>query len=85
MGWLKDEWRKRLLKRFQLTVSGCVGPCDVPNVVEINSEAGSQWLGNIAHFNQYRSLVKWAVRSTEAGRLLDLPREFKDHLVEPWR
>jgi cobaltochelatase CobN len=85
VGWLKDEWRKRLLKRFQLTVSGCVGPCDVPNVVEINSEAGSQWLGNIAHFNQYRSLVKWAVRSTEAGRLLDLPREFKDHLVEPWR
>ena len=30
--WMKDEWRKRgLLKRFQLTVSGCVGPCDAPN------------------------------------------------------
>jgi hypothetical protein len=44
--WLKDERRRRgLLKRFQLTVSGCVGPCDLPNVVEINSEAGSQWLG----------------------------------------
>jgi len=40
--WLKDDWRKRgLLKRFQLTVSGCVGPCDVPNVVVVNSEAFS--------------------------------------------
>jgi predicted metal-binding protein len=84
--WLKEEWRRRgLLKRFQLTVSGCVGPCDVPNVVAIHSEAGSQWLGNITHFGQYRSLVEWAVRSVEAGHLMDLPRELKDHRLEPWR
>ena len=32
--WLKTEWRKRgLLKRVHLTISGCLGPCDVPNVV----------------------------------------------------
>jgi Icc-related predicted phosphoesterase len=54
--WLKDEWRKRgLLKRFQLSVSGCVGPCDVSNVVVVNSESGSQWLGNLDDVNQYRS------------------------------
>jgi hypothetical protein len=69
--WLKEEWRKRgLLKRFQLTVSGCVGPCDVPNVVVVNSESGSQWL---------------AVRCVEVGHLLELPREFKDHRLQPWR
>jgi len=29
--WLKESGEKRgLLKRFQLTVSGCIGPCDVP-------------------------------------------------------
>lgn len=84
--WLKDEWRRRgLLKRFQLTMSGCVGPCDLPNVVVVNSEAGSQWLGNITQFNQYRSLVEWAVRSVDAGHLLELPSEFKDHLMAPWR
>ena len=44
--WLKDEWRKRgLLKRFQLTVSGCIGPCDLANVVEVSSDSGSVWLG----------------------------------------
>jgi cobaltochelatase CobN len=84
--WLKGEWRRRgLLKRFQLSISGCIGPCDVPNVVEVSSETGSQWLGNITDFNQYRSLLEWAVRSTEAGHLLDLSREFKDNLLRPWR
>jgi hypothetical protein len=40
--WLKGEWRKRgLLKRFQLTISGCIGPCDIPNIVEVTSESGS--------------------------------------------
>ena len=84
--WLKEEWRKRgLLKRFQLTVSGCVGPCDMPNVVVVNSQTGSQWIGHITEFGQYRSLVDWAVRSVDAGYLLELPCEFKDHLMEPWR
>src|SRR5258708_3175753 len=37
--WLKGEWRRRgLLKRLQLSISGCLGPCDVPNVVVIASE-----------------------------------------------
>jgi cobaltochelatase CobN len=84
--WLKAEWRKRgLLKRVQLSISGCVGPCDQPNVVVVNSESGTQWLGNITDFNQYRSLVDWAARSMEAGHLLDLPREFKEHILRPWR
>jgi cobaltochelatase CobN len=84
--WLKDEWRRRgLLKRFQLSISGCIDPCDVPNVVAVNSELDSLWLGQITHFNQYRSLVEWAAHSVDAGHLLELPREFKDHLLHPWR
>jgi cobaltochelatase CobN len=84
--WLKDQWRKRgLLKRVQLSVSGCLGPCDLPNVVVVNSEAGSQWLGNITEFHQYKLLVDWAARSMEASRLLELPHEFETHTLEPWR
>ncbi len=52
--WLKSEWRKRgLLKRVQLTISGCVGPCDVPNVVVITTSSGTEWLGNIDKVEQY--------------------------------
>ena len=76
VAWLKEEWRGRgLLKCVQLSVSGCVGPCDMPNVVVVNSDSGSQWLGNITEFDQYSALVDWATRSMEAGRLLELRRE----------
>jgi cobaltochelatase CobN len=84
--WLKDEWRKRgLLKRVQLTISGCVGPCDVPNVVVITSSSGTEWLGNISNFEQYRSLLEWAVRCRDAGEMLALPREFQECRISPFR
>jgi hypothetical protein len=83
--WLKSEWRKRgLLKRVQLTISGCVGPCDVPNVVVITSSAGEAWLGNIVKFDQYRSLLEWAVRCRDAGEMLSLPREFLECRLSPF-
>ena len=83
--WLKSEWRKRgLLKRVQLTISGCVGPCDVPNVVVITSSSGTEWLGNIVKFDQYRSLVEWAVRCRDAGEMLILPREFLECRISPF-
>jgi hypothetical protein len=83
--WLKDEWRKRgLLKRVQLTISGCVGPCDVPNVVVITSSSGSQWLGNIVEFEQYRSLLEWAVQCRDAGEMLALPFRFDECRISPF-
>ena len=83
--WLKGEWRKRgLLKRVQLTISGCVGPCDVPNVVVITTAAGTEWLGNIVELNQYRPLLEWAVRCRDAGEMLALPREFHECRISPF-
>ena len=83
--WLKNEWRKRgLLKRVQLTISGCVGPCDVPNVVVITTSSGTEWLGNIAKVEQYRSLLEWAVRCRDAGEMLALPREFQECRINPF-
>lgn len=84
--WLKSEWRKRgLLKRIQLTISGCVGPCDVPNVVVITSSSGTEWLGNVDSFEQYRSLLEWAVRCRDADQMLTLPREFQACRISPFR
>jgi len=73
-----------LLKRVQLTISGCVGPCDVPNVVVITTSSGTEWLGNIVRFDQYRSLLEWAVRCRDAGRMLALPREFDESRISPF-
>ena len=83
--WLKKEWRSRgLLKRVQLSISGCLGPCDVPNVVTISNENGTQWFGEITEL-QYRDLVDWASRSGDAGELLPLPEEFQQHTLHPFR
>ncbi len=84
--WLKSEWRRRgLLKRVQLTISGCVGPCDVPNVVVITTSSGTKWLGNVNSFEQYRSLLEWAVRCRDAGEVVALPREFQERRISPFR
>ena len=81
--WLKQEWRKRgLLKRVQLTISGCLGPCDVPNVVAIVTQTKTLWLGNIVRQDQYQSLLDWASRSKDLGRAVDIPRELLVHLLE---
>jgi predicted metal-binding protein len=84
--WLKAEWRSRgLLKRLQLSICGCLGPCDVPNVVVIASETSSRWFGNIAGRDMYRDILDWASASVAANRLLDPPKSFAGHSIEPFR
>ena len=81
--WLKQEWRRRgLLKRLQLTISGCLGPCDVPNVVAIVTQEKTVWLGNISTQAEYQLLLDWATRSKNQGRAVDIPKEFIAHLLE---
>jgi hypothetical protein len=83
---LKKEWKARgLLKQVQLTISGCLGPCDVANVIAISNENGTRWLGQITKFEQYRDLVDWASSSKDAGKLLPLPKEFREHVFDPFR
>jgi hypothetical protein len=84
--WLKKEWRARgLLKRIQLSISGCLGPCDVPNVITISNENGTQWLGGITEFHQYQVLLEWAIASRASEKLLPLPDQFRDHTLYPFR
>jgi hypothetical protein len=67
------------------SISGCLGPCDLPNVVTISNENGTQWFGEITEFDQYRARVDWASRSKDAGELLPLPEEFRQHTLDPFR
>ena len=83
--WLKQEWKARgLLKNIQLSISGCLGPCDLPNVISVASPTENVWLGNINRFEQYVALVEWASESKAAGRLLPLPIEFETLRFDPF-
>ncbi len=84
--WLKREWRSRgLLKNIQLTISGCLGPCDLPNVVRISGSATEVWLGAINRFEQYGELVEWAAMSKATGAFLPLPDGFDSLRFNPFR
>src|SRR5436309_14509687 len=53
LDWLKPIWkREKLNKAVQLTVSGCLGPCDLPNVARVVTPPDQPW---------YRRLTKQAV------------------------
>jgi cobaltochelatase CobN len=84
--WLKNNWKQAgLLKTIQLTFSGCLGPCDLTNVVSILTPQKQIWMGGITDHYQYEALLEWAKSSIEVGYLLDLPEILADHLFERFK
>ena len=74
VAWLKAQWKaRRLLKRVQLSISGCLGPCDLTNVASIGHADGAVWLGRLETLGHYEALVDWAQDVTARQRLLPLP------------
>jgi cobaltochelatase CobN len=66
----------------QLTISGCLGPCDLANVFCVISPEGMQWFGGLQEQWQYDVLLDWATASRDAGVLLELPAELNRHRFE---
>ncbi|MBM3807789.1 MAG: (2Fe-2S) ferredoxin domain-containing protein [Acidimicrobiia bacterium] len=81
--WLKAEWkRRRLLKHVHLTIAGCLGPCEIANVVTIVVPEGTLWFGGISGSRFFEELLVWASASAAAGRLAPLPESFEPHRFE---
>ena len=84
--WMKDQWKKHGLKRsIQLTISGCLGPCDLPNVVSVASAEQTVWLGCFRKFAHYAALLEWALASRDAGCALPFSRELNELRFDPFR
>jgi hypothetical protein len=84
--WMKDEWKRRGLKKsIQLTISGCLGPCDLPNVVSVASAEQTVWLGCFRKFADYTALLDWALASRDAGHALPFSRELSELRFDPFR
>ncbi|MBM4023571.1 MAG: (2Fe-2S) ferredoxin domain-containing protein, partial [Planctomycetes bacterium] len=80
---LKSVWKsEKLNQTVQLTISGCLGPCDLANVALIISPDGNEWIGGMAGDAVYESLVEWARECHREGRLLLLPTEYNDRQFE---
>ncbi len=71
---IKAAWKsEKLNKVIQLTISGCLGPCDLPNVAVLLTPEGATWLGNLAGDAHYDALIEWARASHAAGEPLPVP------------
>lgn len=83
---LKAAWKENKLLRFvQLSISGCLGPCDLKNVIKVSSARGQEWIGNIVDPAEFDLLIDWAMRTKAEDRLLDLPGEFDGRRFDPYR
>lgn len=80
---IRETWQREKLNRtIQLTVSGCLGPCDVPNVVLIITPEGHEWLGRIVGDAAFDLLIQW-VRDCHAARVLvPLPESLAGNRLE---
>lgn len=82
-GWLKSQWKSRKLNQsVQLTMSGCLGPCDIANVVAILRPDGCTWLGGLSQDEQYCALLDWANKVAVESTLSPLPAELEQHAFE---
>jgi hypothetical protein len=82
---LKQEWRARgLSKVVQLTISGCLGPCDMVNVVRLSGASDDVWLGHLRSLDDYLDLVNWAEQSKDAGTPAPLTTRMKESRFDPF-
>jgi cobaltochelatase CobN len=80
---LKSVWKAEKLNRsVQLTISGCLGPCDLANVALVIAPDGNRWLGGMAGDAMYEALVEWARECHREGQLLPLPTGFEGRQFE---
>jgi len=81
--WLKAHWKAhKLLKHVHLTISGCLGPCDIVNVVSVASDRGTTWLGGLDQFDDFVALADWALRVARLEQLLPLPPALDAHVFQ---
>jgi len=83
--WLKAEFKSRkLIRNVQITISGCLGPCDVSNVVGILTRAeGMRWFGNLSEPWQFEDLVEWASAVKASQSTVPLPMWLSAHALNP--
>jgi predicted metal-binding protein len=79
---LKEKWKSQKLNNtIQLTISGCLGPCDAANVVCLMFNSGETvWLGGLTLDQQYQQLLEWAEQCHSSGSLLPAPPDLRKHI-----
>lgn len=81
---IKLRWKEHKLNSvIQLTISGCLGPCDLANVAcIISSDGRCEWLGGLSEAWHYEALLCWAEECQRTRRFVELPASLAVHRFE---
>jgi hypothetical protein len=72
----KRQWKARgIRRRFHLTISGCLGPCTLANVVLMQFHGNSVWLHSINSVADVDLIYNYAEAMLEANQFLEPPPE----------
>jgi nitrile hydratase accessory protein len=75
----KRQWKARgIRRRFHLTISGCLGPCALANVVLIQIRGESIWLHSINSPGDVNSIYNYVEKMLLAGEYLAPPVELAE-------
>lgn len=70
----KSQWKKRgIRRRLHLTISGCLGPCPLANVVLLQFRGSSMWFHSINHADDVGLIYDYVERMLLAGSVLEPP------------
>src|SRR5262245_59844566 len=77
----KEEYKRRKIRdRVQLTMSGCLGPCPLANVVLLFFDGKPLWFQGINRPGQIVELYDYIDRMLAADRLLPPPPELAERV-----
>lgn len=72
----KKQWKQRgIRRRFHLTISGCLGPCPLANVVLLQFRGRSAWFHSINHEADVNLIYDYVEQMLQEGAYLDPPAE----------
>lgn len=75
----KRQWKERhIRRRLHLTISGCLGPCVMANVVLLTFGGRSTWLHSIDSATGVTQIYDYAEAMLRAGCWLPPPAELRD-------
>ena len=79
----KRQWKRRgIRRRLHLTISGCLGPCPLANVVLLQFRSRSFWLHSINRPEDVNLIYDYVEQMLLAETFLDLPEALQSRLFE---
>jgi nitrile hydratase accessory protein len=79
----KRQWKQRgIRRRFHLTISGCLGPCPLANVVLLQFRGKSMWFHSINHPEDVDLIYRHVESMLLAEAPLDPPEALASRLFE---